>query len=148
MKSKEEYYEMFDKPKHTSSQDRPTVRGTVVLLTFVGIFNVIMAYFNIVQINQFINDPRYTIPSWFLPLNYAFIILGIMSIVAAVLIARYKRIGLILGAIIIVINLAASLIALIVISANPGLCGTVLQIAALYYIYEYLTKEPQSTYFT
>jgi hypothetical protein len=148
MKSKREVEELFEKPKNDMPQNRPRVRGTVVLLSFMGIANSILAYLNIDQINTVKNDPRYIVPDWLLPVNYAVIVFGIMSVVAAVLIARYKRAGLYLGAVVIIISLLAAAGMFSMGGGSSIGCGIIFQVAALYYIHKYLTQLPEASFFT
>ena len=84
------------------------------------------------------------------------ILMGILGLVAAVLIALYKRFGLFPGLGIFGLSfvLTASGVLSLLGNSTVGvgilfiLFPMLIEMAALYYLYIYLTREPEKTFFT
>jgi hypothetical protein len=97
------------------------------------------------------------VPGWYKPVLYLLIILGILDIVGAVLIARYKRLGLFIGVGVVAADLILTVVLLITgeISVRgigrldvPDVLVSLVSLAALYNVYRYLTHEPEKAAFT
>lgn len=132
-------------------EGKPRVGGVVVLLFAKAILSGVMVWINIQEIQRVINDPNYIVESWALPLNYGILALAVASFVAAVLIARYKSAGLILGGIVIGLDLLLGLIGSMGTGNGNSLFSSpafFLNLWALYYIVKYANGYPQNTYFS
>lgn len=125
---------------------RPRVIGIVVLLILKGLLGGVINFASYQEITPLLNNPDYIVEGWVMPLIYFSIALAGLSIVAAVLILRYKKIGLQLGGIVIGIDLVLTLLVIVNGMGSFGL-GMVINIAAFYYIYKYVTQEPEKAFF-
>jgi hypothetical protein len=126
---------------------RPKVRGTVILSGFIGVISLIQGW---TWLSPVIDLRGVTIPTWYI-VNVGFMLgLGALMLAAAVMIARYRKRGLQLGLAIYVLYLGNTAYG-IVSGVRPDLLGAftiVLAVAALYYIFRYLTRDPEREFFT
>ncbi len=135
----------------TSAANKPRVIGIVGLCIIGGILNIIGGLGLVAAVNaarEIVSEAQEY--SWVGPLAYAVIALGALQILAAILILMYKRIGLIIGGAIYLIGLL--LIALQILTGSAALSITtiisiLIDLAVLYYIYVYLTREPEKSFF-
>ena len=119
---------------------RPKVRGTVILTVFLAALQFLSAWLNS-AINNSLQTP---------PLVYVNIGVGILLLIAAILIARYKRLGLIIGLVVYawLILGFASLILGGGVFAIDGILTLIFVVAAVYYMFIYLTRTPEKDFFT
>jgi hypothetical protein len=119
------------------------LRGILTLLAGVGALN---------DLNQLdALGSSNLLPGWFRPLVYLLLILGVMSILGAILIALYRRLGLIIGGLAVLIDLLA--LAFLILNrlaslAPANIVGLVITFAILYYTWKYLTQEPEKSAFS
>jgi uncharacterized membrane protein (UPF0136 family) len=126
---------------------RPKVRGTVILTAFLGFLLLLSAYVRLSAPAALLDAPQL---GYLRPAGYISIALGILLVIDAVLIASYKRIGLFIGLLAYVLLLAYY--GLLFLRAKSldmfTLLTVILMIAAAYYLYKYLTHEPEKQFFT
>lgn len=72
---------------------------------------------------------------------------ALLSIGVALLIWRRKRIGLLLGVVAVLGEFGLSLLLLAVTSTPPNVLGLVINVILLYYVYRFLTHEPERSLF-
>lgn len=72
---------------------------------------------------------------------------ALLSIGVALLIWRRKRIGLLLGVVAVVGEFGLSLLLLAATSTPPNVLGLVINLILLYYVYRFLTHEPERSLF-
>lgn len=126
-----------------STEKKPRVIGLVVILVLRSLLTLFIAYTGIQEIN--VAPELYE--SWGLPLQYFVIAIGVLLLIAAILIARYKRLGLMIGAGAILVDVVLALIFFISGSgSNP--VGLAVSALILYYIFKYLRNEPEKSFFT
>jgi hypothetical protein len=128
---------------------KPRVVG-IGALCLVGGVLTILASLGLVSLVNEANALGATLPGWITPLAYGSLVLGALQLVAGVLIFMYKRIGLMIGGAVYGINVLLNII--LVVTGNTTLqsiaLNTIISLAALYYIYKYMTSEPEKTFFT
>jgi hypothetical protein len=140
LKSKRDH--QHQKAKITSA-NKPRIRGIVILLLLKAILGIFLAGAAIQKIQKYADNPSYIIEPWALPVSYIALGLAGLSFVAAMLIMRYKKSGLWLGGALIILDL------LLIIGGVASIDLSVLiHIFAFYYIYKYLTQQPERTFFT
>jgi len=133
------------KSKRGDKVKKPRVVGIVGLLIIRALLVGFLTLMNINEINEVIDNPAFIVESWALPLNYALFGFAVASFVAAILIGAYKRNGLILGGVLIVIDLAIA--GLLLLSGQPpSVLGVLVNFAVLYYINKYMSP-PESEFF-
>ena len=122
---------------------KPRVLGLVGVLFLRGVFTLYIAFTNIQAINQ---SPE-LYESWALLLYYLLGAMGVVLFISAVLIAMYKRLGLILGA---GTSILDAVLAVLLFVAGYGIAplGLVMTALILYYIFKYLRNEPEKSFFT
>ena len=74
-------------------------------------------------------------------------VVALLSIGVALLIWRRKRIGLLLGVVAVLGEFGLSLLLLAVTSTPPNVLGLVINVILLYYVYRFLTHEPERSLF-
>lgn len=72
---------------------------------------------------------------------------ALLSIGVALLIWRRKRIGLLLGVVAVLGEFGLSLLLLGATSTPPNVLGLVINVILLYYVYRFLTHEPERSLF-
>jgi hypothetical protein len=132
----------------TASAQRPRVIGIVLLALLGALVNIAGGVILLAAINQ-LRAESTEVQSWAAPTAYFLIVLGILDAVAAILIMRYKRMGLLLGALVFGVALLSNIYQVVTGAAiSSVIVGVIIQLAVLYYIYLYLTREPDKTFFT
>ena len=122
---------------------KPRVIGIVVILLLRSAFTFFIAYTNIQAINQ---SPE-LYESWALPFYYFLVAMGVALLIAAVLIAQYKRLGLILGAGTSIVDVVLTVLLFIAgYGASP--LGLAVSALILYFLFKFLRNEPEKTFFT
>ncbi|GEM_PF-5828514 len=134
------------KAKRGDDVKKPRVVGIVILLVLRALVIGGFTLFNINEINAVIDNPAYIVESWALPLNYALFAFAVASFVAAVLIGAYRKMGLMIGGSIIVIDLVLAGF-LLLTGEPPSIFGVIINFAVLYYINKYMSP-PESEFFT
>ncbi|MEO8391805.1 MAG: hypothetical protein ABI700_02330 [Chloroflexota bacterium] len=127
--------------------DRPKVRGTVILSAFVGVLNLLAGLLALSTLNALGNV---SVPIEVGFLTYFPLGLGVLLLIAALLIATYKRLGLRIGLVAYLLYFAEGVYSFLQ-GARPDLLGLltiVLAVAAANYLYKYLTGEPEKQFFT
>jgi hypothetical protein len=139
---------------------KPRVVGIVILCILVGALSLLGAVFLLVSISALEADPTLggsiqTDPATVAtvialkPFAYLGLVLGVLDLIAAILLLMYKKAGLYLAAISFGLTLLQS--AYSQITGNGGITtiiNIVLDLLVLYYVYIYLTREPEKTFFT
>jgi hypothetical protein len=74
-------------------------------------------------------------------------VVAVLSIGVALLIWRRKRIGLLLGVVAVLGEFGLSLLLLAATSTPPNVLGLVINVILLYYMYRFLTHEPERSLF-
>lgn len=72
---------------------------------------------------------------------------ALLSIGVALLIWRRKRIGLLLGVVAVLGEFGLSLLLLAATTTPPNVLGLVINVILLYYVYRFLTHEPERSLF-
>lgn len=125
---------------------RPRVIGLVGIALLRGLFTLYQTAGSLDVVNNARN-----VPGWVAPLLYLSIGLAVLSIIAAVLIALYRRWGLYLAVVAFGVDLALLVILFVAgqVVFNVGLALNVaVTLLVLYYVYKYLTQEPEKSFFT
>jgi len=129
--------------------DKPKVRGTVGILILRGALTLFQVFTTLGEVNS-LQAQGIEFEGWFVPTLYLLLVLGVMSIVGAVLIALYKRLGLYLGGAAVGIDLLAFVLLFVtgqIALGAVGIGGVAIDLLILYYIYKYLTQEPEKLAF-
>lgn len=140
----------FDNPAEKSKHDaseKPRVIGIAGLLILKGLLTGFLTVSSIQEINSVLNNPDYIVESWALPLSYGLLAISALLVLAAVLIFMYKKVGLYLGGALIVLDLALLVFSIANGTSSFGL-ALVIDGLILYYIYRYVTQEPDKLFFT
>jgi hypothetical protein len=132
--------------------DRPRVVGIVILCLLGGVLGILggLGLLAIIGVAGS-STSSLEIPGWYTLLAYLSLVLGVVELIAAILIALYKRIGLIVGGAIFLIGLINTVIQILAGAATFSIgtiIGILIDLAVLYYIYIYLTREPEKTFFS
>ena len=90
----------------------------------------------------------YEFEGWITPALYAWLGISVFALVAALLIAMYKRWGLYFGLIAFGGDIVLGVLVVLTLGAAGGWLAFVLDAVIVYYIYKYLTSHPETTYFT
>jgi hypothetical protein len=135
----------------TATVKRPRVIGILIILIFFGaILNVLGGLGSLALISE-AQAQGLVIPGWITLVAYLALALAILAFVSAVLLLMYKRLGLILGAVIYGTNLLLN-VALVVTGQTAlnisVIIGVLIPLIVLYYIYIYLTREPEKSFFS
>lgn len=126
--------------------ERPRVRGIVGIALLRGILTIFLVSMNLDALNRMSN-----VPGWVLPSLYFALVLAVGSIVAALLIAFYKRWGLYLAVVTFGIDTLLTILFFVTgqTTASIGvLLGFGINLLVLYYVYRYLTQQPEAAAFT
>jgi hypothetical protein len=133
----------------TATVKRPRVIAIVILSLIGGVLGLIGAL-SLMPVISAAQANGLAVPGWLPLLNYLNIILSILAIVSAVLIFRYKRLGLILGAVVYGISILLTIV--LVVTGQSAITGVIISVVidlvVLYYIYLYLTREPDKSFFS
>ncbi len=137
--------EFGEKPKG----DKPRVLGIVGIGILRGVLSVISGMNTLQEIDR-ISSSR--VPGWLAPAIYLGLALAVITFIAAILIWRYKRLGLQLGAVgfggdAIVALAMVTLQSDVTIPFSGLILPLAIDFIVLYYIYKYLTSEPEKDYF-
>jgi len=124
---------------------KPRIWGIVGLAALKGILGIVSNIGVVDQLNS-ISSSRY--PGWLPPVVYLLIGLGVIALAAAVLVALYRRLGLQLGAVVFGLDVLLGLLLSTSGVFQINIIALALDAVVLYYIYQYLTKEPQRSFFT
>jgi len=127
----------------TVTLSRPTVIGLVTLLVLRGFTALVAAGIGINQFNQMPDS----FESWFMPFTYLQLPIGVLQMISAVLILIYKRIGLILGAVVVGLQLLLILVMMLAVQADPNVLGVLFSLGILVYIGRFLTTHPGKAFF-
>lgn len=127
----------------TVTLSRPTVIGLVTLLLLRGVMALVAAGIGINQFNQMPDS----FESWFMPFTYLQLPIGVLQMISAVLILIYKRIGLILGAVVVGLQLLLVLVMMLAVQADPNVLGVLFSLGILVYIGRFLTTHPGKAFF-
>ena len=127
----------------TVTLSRPTVIGLVTLLVLRGFMALVAAGIGINQFNQMPDS----FESWFMPFTYLQLPIGVLQMISAVLILIYKRIGLILGAVVVGLQLLLILVMMLAVQADPNVLGVLFSLGILVYIGRFLTTHPGKAFF-
>jgi hypothetical protein len=133
----------------TGAIKRPKVRGIAglnLLTSIVGILYGVLALGIILEANGSGTELNRAAASNAIT-GLIFFPLGIICFVSAILIFRYKRLGLYLGAVPYGVYILIDAISTLN-GRSPNFLSLVVSIAALYYIYKYLNEEPAKSFFT
>jgi hypothetical protein len=130
-----------------STANRPKVRGTIILTTFIAVLLLLSAAAVLTPISSNNGIP---VPEEFKTAGYINLGLGILLFIDAFLLSRYKRLGLLLGLPIYILLIGLNVLN-IINGFRPDIIGIftlVLMVAVVYYLYKYLTSEPEKAFFT
>lgn len=127
----------------TVTLSRPTVIGLVTLLLLRGVMALVAVGIGINQFNQMPDS----FESWFMPFTYLQLPIGVLQMISAVLILIYKRIGLILGAVVVGLQLLLILVMMLAVQADPNVLGVLFSLGILVYIGRFLTTHPGKAFF-
>ena len=144
----------------TIAPKKPRVIGIVILCIIVGLLSLVGGIFLLISISALQADPTLggsvqADPSSVAalialkPFSYLALVLGVLDLFTAILLLMYKKVGLYLAAISFGLTLLSSVYYQISgIGGVTTILNIVLDLAVLYYVYIYLTREPQKTFFT
>jgi hypothetical protein len=131
---------------------KPRVIGIVILAFLGAILNVLggIGLLSLIASASAAGLSSTDIPGWITPLAYLSIVLGVVNFVSAILLLMYKRLGLLLVAATTVITLLINIVSVATGNSTIGsvALGSLIQLAILYYVYIYLTREPEKSFFT
>jgi hypothetical protein len=84
------------------------------------------------------------------PLAYLSLVIGVLQLAGGVLIFMYKRLGLLIAGAVYAINIILNVLSVIAgyTTLQSIVLNTIISAAVLYYVYKYLTSEPEKTFFT
>jgi hypothetical protein len=133
----------------TDSQaaNRPQIYGIVAISVLIGVVNLARGG----EQGRLFLSLRHTLdfPSWYITHLLFTIGVGVLMLVAAYMIYRYKRRGLQLGLVIHILY-AGNALYNIVLGGRPPLLDWLmlaLSVVALFFIYRYLTHDPERLMF-
>lgn len=121
---------------------KPRVLGLVLVLLLRSVL-IYIAYTTIQEINQ---APE-LYASWALTFYYLLLAMGVAMLIGAILIALYRRLGLIIAIGTSLLDFALGLFAFLAWSEINGV-GLALSAYILYYTVKYLRNEPEKSFFT
>jgi hypothetical protein len=132
---------------------KPRVVGIVIFSILGGLLSLAGGALLLTGISAIQADPDYAelaiTAKGLTPFAYLAIGIGVLELIVAVLLLMYKRIGLILAAVAFGLGLLLNIYNQV--SGSGGLTtigGILLDLAILYYVYIYLTREPDKNFFT
>jgi ABC-type sugar transport system permease subunit len=129
---------------------RPRVWGLAALLLISAVVNI----FGGLTLNQAIDDIRFRggqVESWVPPLAYLTVIIGVGALVAALLVMRYRRIGLVLCGLLYALGLALNVLSVLTGSlavSAPLILNTIISLAVVATVINWLTDPERSQYFS
>jgi hypothetical protein len=129
---------------------RPQVRGTVILSFLGGALNIWggLTLISAISLSEGLGT---SVETWIKFIAYLSLVIGVLEIAVGILLILYKRIGLVLGIVAYAVNLLITVLLVITGNQSVGLSlivNVVVNFAILYYLYIYLTREPEKSYFT
>jgi hypothetical protein len=125
---------------------KPRVIGIVILSVLGGILGI-LAGIGLMSLPSIAASSGTTVEGWVMPLGVFTLILGILDLVAAVLLMMYKRLGIIIG----LVSYGLAMLSNIWSAATGNgvnIIGILIGLAVLYYLYRYLTHEPEKSFFS
>ncbi len=136
-----------------ASVKKPRVIGIVVLTLLGGILSILGGLGLLALIsaaNAGATGTGDTVPTYITLLAYLVLILGVVDIVAAVLLLMYKKLGLYLAGASYVLSVLFTIYNIATQNAtiSSSIIGLVIDAAVLYYVYIYLTREPDKSFFS
>jgi hypothetical protein len=134
-------------PSTPAHPGKTRVIGIVGLMIIGGLQEVIQDVNQLLAANK-INASGLQGYDWVAPLAYVGLILGALELISAVLIFFYKRIGLYIGGTIFLIGLIVTATQFLGASLDWGaIISVVIDLTVLYYVYIYLTRDPERSFF-
>jgi hypothetical protein len=135
------------------TMQKDNLLASIVILAFLGaILNVLggVGLLTLIASATAAGATSADIPGWVTPLAYLTIALGVIDGIGGVMLLMYKRLGLLLVAATTVITLIINIISVVTGNSTIGsvAIGRLIQLAILYYLYIYLTREPEKSFFT
>jgi hypothetical protein len=122
---------------------RPRMRGILILSLLGGLLNLL------VGVTLLVNTSIITaldIPVWS---TYVFLAQGILQLLIGAAIRTYRRLWLVFGAVIHILAIIHYILNIIAGHSIGGMIwGILFSLAMLYYIYKYLTSEPERSFFS
>lgn len=127
---------------------KPRVIGIVILSLLGGVLGILGGIALLAIIAAAGIDVN--VPASLAMIAYLVIFLGVVDLLAAVLLLMYKRIGLYLAGISYIISVLLTVYN--IATGNSSIASSILSLlidaAVLYYVYIYLTREPDKTFFS
>jgi len=134
---------------------KPRVIGIVILSFLGGILSILggiglLGLVSVAQASAQTNGQTLDVPGWITPLAYFLVVVGVVDFVGAILLLMYKRLGLILIGVVTVLTVLINVYNVATQNATiSGIAiGTLIDLAILYYIRIYLTREPEKSFFS
>jgi hypothetical protein len=133
----------------TVSANRPRVIFIVILSALGAIFGLISGI-GLLGLIASAQQQGVAIPSWITLTAYLSIVLAILAGLSAILMLMYKRLGLYLGAVSYGISLIINILMVVTGQSAIGsvLISVLIELVVLYYIYTWLTREPDKSFFS
>src|SRR5947208_822743 len=135
-----------------ASVKKPRVIGIALLSVIGGVLSIIggVALLGLISAANAGATPDTAVPGYVTILAYVTIILGVIDILAAILLFMYKKLGLYLA------RLSYCIAVLFTIynigsqntTIGSSIVGLIIDAAVLYYVYIYLTREPDKSFFS
>jgi uncharacterized membrane protein (DUF2068 family) len=126
---------------------KPRVIGLVGLGIVKGALGLIMGYNNLQLLAEMQQKEGFIVYDWVQPLLYATLAMAVLSLIAAIGIAQYRRWGLMLGLVAFGLDTVLG-IGAILLGTVPNVIALVINVIALIYIYRYLNNPEESDFFT
>jgi hypothetical protein len=123
---------------------KPRVLGTVGILILRGVLLGFLAF----TLRQAIGDPAYVVADWAQAYLVMIVMMAVACVIAGVLIFTYQRIGLYLGMAVSVADLVIGGLLIITGNFSGSPLGIIVTLAIMYYMWKYLTQEPDCEFFT
>ena len=133
----------------TESVKRPRVILIVILSALGAVFGL-LGGIGLLTLVASAQQQGATIPSWITLTAYLSIVLAILAGLSAILLLMYKRLGLYLGAVSYGVSLIVNILTVVTGQATISsvIIAVLIELVVLYYIYIYLTREPDKSFFT
>ncbi len=126
-----------------SAQRGTPITGVALLFLARGVLGLLGAGALFIALQA---DPA-AYASWAPTAGLATAVVALLAIGVALLIWRRKRIGLLLGAVAVIGEFGLSLLLLALTNTPPNVFGIVISFILLYYMYRFLTHEPERSLF-